>query len=280
MMFSIIIPTCNRNDLLAKCLDRLAPSIQTFDSNFYEVIVTDDSKGNAAKIFVEKEYNWVKWVEGPKRGPATNRNNGAKYAKADWLVFLDDDCVPGSSILLEYQNLIQKNPNISVFEGAIFTPGPSTSPLAYAPINTKGGHLWSCNFAIKKESFAIINGFDEQFKYPHMEDIDLRERLMQTGYDIVFAKDASVVHPWRNLSNGVKLGQYQEMYIYYHVKHKKSFTYLKLISNIFRVHFALLRRSILSKDIFLAIKIMFEHMIIVTLNYYKWKKKYVRKSQS
>ena len=90
MTFSVIVPTCNRNDLLAKCLELLNPANQTI-KEVYEVIVTDDSKNNVAKALIEDIFTWAKWVEGPKRGPAANRNNGAKDAKGDWLIFIDDD---------------------------------------------------------------------------------------------------------------------------------------------------------------------------------------------
>ena len=38
MVFSIIIPTCNRNDFLSLCLDRLAPGMQNLGKEYYEVI--------------------------------------------------------------------------------------------------------------------------------------------------------------------------------------------------------------------------------------------------
>src|SRR5665213_3286620 len=106
MKFSVIIPTCNRNDLLRKCLDLLAPSNQTIDN--YEIIVTDDSKDGIAKDLIKQDYPWVCWVEGPKRGPAANRNNGAKTANGDWLVFIDDDCLPDKNVLNCYKNGIIK----------------------------------------------------------------------------------------------------------------------------------------------------------------------------
>ena len=46
MFLSVIIPTCNRNDLLRKCLNNLIPDFQSIDSSKYEIIVTDDSKLN------------------------------------------------------------------------------------------------------------------------------------------------------------------------------------------------------------------------------------------
>src|SRR5688572_17920597 len=109
MLISIIVPTCHRNDLLAKCLDRLAPEVQsdvvlcakdsaradrqsgTAESPFlgatvapnpkavrYEVIVTDDGKDATAEQMIGESYPWATWLPGPRRGPASNRNNGAR----------------------------------------------------------------------------------------------------------------------------------------------------------------------------------------------------------
>src|SRR5438132_703059 len=97
LKFSIIIPTYNRNELLVKCLDALYHIKQKANIN-YEVIVTDDSIEGLAEE-VTKEYNgFVKWCEGPHRGPAANRNNGARYANGEWLIFLDDDCIPSVNL--------------------------------------------------------------------------------------------------------------------------------------------------------------------------------------
>ncbi|MFM6224388.1 MAG: glycosyltransferase family 2 protein, partial [Dolichospermum sp.] len=74
--FSVIIPTYHRNDLLAKCLDCLAPGMQTLPADQYEVIVSDDGYQSTAQEMIEQNYPWVKWVAGPGKGPAANRNNG------------------------------------------------------------------------------------------------------------------------------------------------------------------------------------------------------------
>jgi len=99
MRLSIVIPTCHRNESLARCLDALAPGVQTLEPEFYELIVTDDGTAANAKEMVKLNYSWAKWVEGPKRGPAANRNYGAAQAKHEWLVFTDDDCVPCQNYL-------------------------------------------------------------------------------------------------------------------------------------------------------------------------------------
>ena len=201
IFFSVIIPTFNRNELLAQCLDQLKPEIQLFDKELYEVIVTDDSEESKAKKLIENDYLWVRWVEGPRKGPAANRNNGANSANGDWLVFLDDDCIPDFDLLASYKARIEQRPAVSVFEGRIYTDRPMQRLDEEAPVNETGGYLWSCNFCIKRTLFNRINGFDESFPYAAMEDVDLRKRLNDAGYDIAFVRSASVLHPWREISD-------------------------------------------------------------------------------
>ncbi|MFM6609030.1 MAG: glycosyltransferase family 2 protein, partial [Dolichospermum sp.] len=61
-LFSVIIPTYHRNDLLAKCLDWLTHGVQTLPADKYEVIVSDDGYQSTAQEMIEQNYPWVKWV--------------------------------------------------------------------------------------------------------------------------------------------------------------------------------------------------------------------------
>lgn len=197
MLLSVIIPTCNRKDLLSNCLDLLSPSSQTLDFSFYEVIVTDDSTNSISRDFISKECDWVKWCEGPKKGPAANRNNGAKQAIGEWLIFIDDDCLPDNNLINAYACAIQDNPSIFAFEGRIYVDEPQTSLLQEAPINCTGGYFWSANICIKKDLFYLMRGFDENFPFAAMEDVEFFKRLKGIVNKHMFVYDASVVHPWR-----------------------------------------------------------------------------------
>lgn len=197
MMLSVIIPTCNRNDLLSKCLDHLLCSIQKIEID-YEVIVTDDSKDDLTKKLVETKYSWTKWVNGPKSGPASNRNNGAKNASGDWLIFIDDDCLPDIHLMSQYYDAIKSNSQIEVFEGCIKADRQKQSFTEESPVNETGGYLWSCNFMIKRALFMYMHGFDEGFPYPVMEDVELCYRLQRAKKVILFVESAFVVHPWRS----------------------------------------------------------------------------------
>lgn len=201
-MLSVIVPTCNRNNLLMLCLDRLAPNKQTLNSDQYEVVVTDDGKNQQAKQLIAESYPWIKWVSGPQKGPAANRNFGAKNAKGNWLIFIDDDCLPSKQILETYYKALYNYQNILVFEGCIKADREQKSLVEESPVNETGGYLWSCNFMINKNLFLNdMNGFDEKFPYPAMEDVDLDYRINQNNIKKVFLKDALVIHPWRVQKN-------------------------------------------------------------------------------
>ena len=71
MKLSVIIPTCDRPERLKECLERVLKQ-----SGSYEVILTDD--GRTRGTWPEG----VRYIEGPQRGPAANRNCGAHDACA------------------------------------------------------------------------------------------------------------------------------------------------------------------------------------------------------
>jgi GT2 family glycosyltransferase len=198
MIVSVIIPTCNRNDLLGKCLDLLAPDTQKKGAREYELIVTDDSKDNTAKGLIEQQYPWAKWTQGPKRGPAANRNYGAKQALGEWLIFIDDDCLPVTDIIYQYQKAINDYPQAGAFEGAILPNDERLvkKDMAECPVNKEGGYFWTANVCIRKTCFEKVNGFDEDFILAAHEDQILYLRLKEIT-TVVFIPGIKVVHPVR-----------------------------------------------------------------------------------
>lgn len=218
-MFSVIVTTYHRNDLLALCLDRLAPNYQTLASGQYEVIVTDDGTQTTAEEMIREKYSWAKWVRGPQRGPAANRNSGVRYAQGEWVVFTDDDCLPEKNWLQAFSNAVDNNKEL-VFEGKTVTDSPNKGIFYTAPVNETGGYLWSCNFSILKTLFFEMEGFDDKFPIPHLEDVDFRERIKIKGFNFLFVEDAVILHPQRPLPPILKQSFGHESSFYLSRKHK------------------------------------------------------------
>ncbi len=261
---SVVIPTCNRNDLLGRCLDALKLSTQKLDFGTIEIVVSDDGKNNEARDFLAEDYQWVTWIEGPKKGPAANRNAGAKQTNAPWIAFLDDDCVPDQDWLGALLSVITSG-KFTVIEGRTYCGDGVNSPLYCAPINEKGGMLWSCNFAIEKELFNHLGGFDEMFKFPNLEDNDLRKRILAQGIVVHFEPLASVNHPARLLASPSKIAMYHTSWIYFHKKHGIKKTFTNLLVTITRTRLANIRSFPLSKDSFVATRNLFMELYYTIL---------------
>jgi len=291
--FSVIVPTFQRNELLAKCLECLAPGQQNraqmwtpnprtgvldqaSDGFTYEVIVADDGRRSTAQAMIREKFPWARWVAGPRTGPAANRNVGAEVAGGKWLAFTDDDCLPDSTWLAAYWEAIRKV-EAEVYEGKTYTEEKNKGNKWTAPVNTTGGCLWSCNFVIKRSLFLELGGFDARYPYPHLEDVDLRERLRAKGYQFPFQEAAAVFHPLRPVGSLLSQARAHESYFYFARKHGISVKAAGLSPAMFVK--ARVRWMMGSADVpnfFWLVWRSFVESILVSLFSIRWKVKYRR----
>ena len=220
-MYSVIIPTYKRHADLFKCLECLSEYFSPDGSGDalggVEVIISDDARENELKELLATSFPWVRYFEGPSRGPAANRNNGAAQAKGEWLVFTDDDCLPGKGWLHSFHRFAK---DAAVLEGQTIADRPRERLDEESPTNS-GGYLWSCNFAIKKSSFDSLGGFDENFPFAAMEDMDLKKRIDDARIGILYVPEAVVVHPWRR-SQGIAIWRKRQASEFYFMKKHNS----------------------------------------------------------
>ena len=215
-VWSVVIPTRDRRRELGECLRRLAPGSQTLNAAEYEVVITDDGDFTTTDALLRTEFPWVRHVRGPRAGPAANRNAGARASRGRWIVFADDDVEPVPGWLAAYAAAAD---GTRVLEGRTTCDEGLSTSMFHSPLNLGGGVLWSCNFAIDHALFDELGGFDEGFIFPHMEDADLRERLLAAGQKLTWVSEACVNHPPRRLPPGARLGAYREAEVRYMYKH-------------------------------------------------------------
>jgi GT2 family glycosyltransferase len=220
---SILIPTYNRAEELERCLNSLIT--QTGDPENIEIIISDDSDSLGQIQKYEQNPTKIIHLKGPQKGPAANRNYAAKIAKGEWLIFLDDDCIPCYNWLTNYLQAFESKDAL-VFEGKTMADRDKKRYDEVAPINLQGNKLWSCNFAIKKSLFEELGGFDEGFPFSTMEDIEFKDRVKNKTKS-QFLPEASVIHPWRkriafkNFSGRLK----SQTYYYEKNNSKNTFTF-------------------------------------------------------
>lgn len=217
---AIIIPTCGRPGSLKRCLSSIVPYANQHPG--CTIVVSDDGDAGETKLAIGSEFERVRVVQGPRRGPAANRNFGAASCDAALLIFLDDDCIPDPELVRCYREAAAQDPGTHVFEGRTSPVGASTGFGDLCPVNETGGYLWSCNFAIRRELFTSVGGFDERFRFPAMEDVDLRFRVKGASA-IRFLPEARVLHPFERRL-GWKLLKHQALsaMLYSHLRGLKQ----------------------------------------------------------
>jgi|GEM_PF-395371 len=88
MMFSIIMPVWNRADIVEKAVESVLS--QTYED--YELIIIDDgSEDNLEMVIRPYLSNKVKYHKISHGGVSAARNHGIKFAKGDFLAYLDSD---------------------------------------------------------------------------------------------------------------------------------------------------------------------------------------------
>jgi glycosyltransferase involved in cell wall biosynthesis len=272
-LITVVIPTRDRADLLRRCLDRLAPGAQRLDAARYEVVVSDDGAPGTAAAALATSHSWTRVVEGPRQGPAANRNCGARAARGAWIAFTDDDTEPSRDWLAAFVDALVGG--TSVYEGRTVCEGGFGSPLYHAPINETGGRLWSCNFLVAAPFFSALGGFDEAFRFPHMEDQDLRERIVSRGEPIAFVRDALVNHPRRRQPGGAQLGAYRESEVRYLYKHgARRPVKAELLERIVRYRIGVIRSTPKSFDSVLALWSLAAETAFVLRHIAEWERRY------
>jgi GT2 family glycosyltransferase len=202
---SIIIPSCDRSADLRRCVGVL--KTQLVAGNEVEIIVCDDGETDESRKMLAAEFPEVEWRQGPRMGPAANRNLGAKFSEAEWLIYIDDDCIPRAGYLDSYLDAFKTAGPRGLFHGLTFPVPELTSMFYEAPAITTPQKIFpSCNFAIRKELFEITGGFDERY-FPAFEDIEYFSRLDRLGADAGCVEGAAVDHPIRPIASGIKLAR-------------------------------------------------------------------------
>lgn len=208
MYISIIIPTHNRRDILRRCL--AAATSQDYPN--FEVIVVDDGSTDGTGEMVRREFPAVRYIrQEPNRGPAAARNRGIEAASGEIIAFTDDDCLLPPDFLSRLANGYRRYPEVAGVGGYLEAPDAllQTNPFARyeayvthqvyhaGPEEYLGG--FECpaggtnSMSYRKAVLLEVGGFDESFPYAAGEDADLKWRVVQRGYRLLYIP-VKVIH--------------------------------------------------------------------------------------
>lgn len=224
MEISVIIPTRNRCDVLAKALE--AVSNQTFSQEQFEVIVVDNGSTDNTQQVVESFKNKIQniqYVYDETPGLHVGRHQGFKHANSEILVYADDDSFGFPSwldgIYDSFQNKdvvlvggkdlpkYESNPPFWILEKwyQVCEYGhcmPELSLIDFGE-NIKeipSYFVYGCNFAIRKSIIEQAGGFHpdgmpfELIQYRGDGETYISRYIEEHGLKTIYNPRASIYH--------------------------------------------------------------------------------------
>jgi len=197
--YSVIVPAYNAGRTLGACLGAL--TAQTVPRAQYEVIVVDDGSTDDTAAVAARFP--VRVLRQANRGPAAARNQGARAAQGDLLLFTDADCVPAPDWLAELAAPLA-DPAVAAAKGAYrtrqrrwmarFAQIEFEERYALLQRSASIDMIDTYSAIYRRRVFLEQGGFDEAFPAPNGEDMDLSCRLEAAGCRLAFAPRALVEH--------------------------------------------------------------------------------------
>jgi len=227
---SLLVTTFRRPRHLALALESLA--LQRGAAGRFEVIVSDDGSGDETAALVRSFAAHAgiptRFTTQPHQGfrLARVRNNAARLARGDYLLFLDGDCVvprhhvathlarrrPGLALVggqlrlpAEASRLLVPE-NLALQAVAALVPAPERRRLARRHCKAwwqdvlrhpSKPRLVGCDFGVWRHDYEAVNGSDERFAGWGQEDDDLGLRLRGLGVRLASVLDRTrSLHVW------------------------------------------------------------------------------------
>ena len=203
-LISIVIVNYNGKNHLQKCL----PSIMKLNYKNYEIIIVDNNSTDNSIEYVKNSFPSVIIIKLDKNyGFAEPNNIGAKNAKGDFLLFLNNDTIVTPDCVNELLKIIQSDEKIAICQSLLLklnnevdSSGDFVDNLGRAYRSKKRPNnqqeILSARGAamlVRKNSFWDLGGFDKDF-FVSFEDVDLGWRAWIWGYKVVLVPRSIVFH--------------------------------------------------------------------------------------
>jgi glycosyltransferase involved in cell wall biosynthesis len=186
----------------------------------FELIIADDGSdqdyGPMLRAWAPRFAHPIQHVKHPRHGfhKARIQNRAVHVSRFDWLIFVDQDCLPHRDFVRNHLRYVRTGvaitgrrgnlaPSVVPSPEQILRRGLSVNPIALlwlwmrgkakvieqgyvAPVFYESSNttILGCNLSLAKSDLVAVNGFNEEWQGIGWEDTDLEARLRRNGVRI------------------------------------------------------------------------------------------------
>jgi glycosyltransferase involved in cell wall biosynthesis len=210
-VWSIVIPTFHRPDLLKAAVASCYAQEIGSDQELEIVVVDNSDDGNAMTICSMLNQGNLRYIHEARTGLAFARNRGIEEATGKYLAFLDDDEVAMPSWIGELNHAFLRSKADVVFGKVIprlenpeinhskYVTNFYTRDIGQPALSDVAdllNYVGTGNSAYRRDAcFSRGIRADERFNFSGGEDIDLFRKLKRQGCQFAWAPDA-IVSEW------------------------------------------------------------------------------------
>lgn len=211
---SIIVLNYNGKSFLKECFSSLR--LINYPKSEYEVILVDNGSIDGSIEYARNNFPWVRVVAlNQNFGFGGGNNKGIRFAKGDYIVFLNNDTqvtknwlsklvqasVGYSAPICSSKTLLMENHRIVEYGGGKFAINGRGYSIAFGKTNSKEtgcfctGYPCAASMVIKKDVFLKLGGFDEDY-FACLDDTDLGWRAWLCGHNVLYCPASIVYHEY------------------------------------------------------------------------------------
>ena len=259
VLLSIVIVTWNTRIQTINCLKSILHSkdykiyYKTYKDKL-EITVIDNNSSDDTPSEIERNFTCVRLIKNDTNiGYAPACNQGMKTAKGKYVLLLGSDTMVKDNSLIKCIRFLENNPECGAVGCKLTYPDGNTQGnckkfptlknaiftyMSLNSLNKDYDMLWfnydktieveqiaTTFLMVRNDTLKKINYFDEQYKIMY-NDVDLCEKIWDTGKKIFFLHDAEVIHhgslSTRKAKSVVRKIMYKDIYRYYRNNYGRS----------------------------------------------------------
>lgn len=246
MYISVVVLTCNQQQLTLRCLKSLESFINDSDC---ELILVDNGSIDGTSEVVRSAFSRVRIIElSENRGVAGGRNVGLKACTGDYMMILDNDTVADRETIYGLAEYLKHHPDVGLVAPRLVSPQGEiqqsfkkypgvrekilnvvcrrtrTTTNAVPTMPIEPFYVIGAAQMFSREVYNIAGPLDEKIFFGP-EDADFCMSVRSMGKKVVYNPSLTIVHDWQRSSSRHPLSRQSRRHalglLHFYIKHRR-----------------------------------------------------------